>query len=783
MKNNTLLLNFKKVQWVIFALACIIYSNTIPNKWTFDDGLMIHQNHFVKRGISGIDSICRTDAFTGFYGRDINAVAGGRYRPLTPALFALEAELFAPIKKDYNQTAVKDNSGYELRDLSKNTWFPNILHFFNVLWYGLLCMILYRTLLLAFQLKWKEDPKSYFIAAITTLLFTVHPLHTEVVANAKTLDEIVTLLGAITSLYCVLKLWGLSQLTTSNKEKTKWLILSLVSFFLALLSKESAVTFVAVIPLTLWFFTQATSKDIFKLSVPFILPVALFLGIRSTVLHQPNKGEVPKDIMNDSFLLLNENAKYEPIFPGSDIKRIVEHNDNTFTQMPFSNKLATNMHTFGVYLKLLVAPYPLTIDYYPRHIVVKSFSDWSVILSLLVHLALIIIVCIHLRKKNLIAFGILYYFVTFSIFSNVFFPIGTNMAERFMFIPSIGFCLIIAYLFYLLQEKFSSQTSKLNLAFTAIVLLFSGLTFSRNFDWKDNYTLFSKDITVSKNSGKITLALASEYINKAIGIDENSKDDMDTEELAEKQLAIKNLSVENINRIKQAIPLLKNSLEIHPMNSSSWLVLGNAYYYLGLQETDNPKSKLDKLQIALNAYTEAYTYRGIGMDSIIQNYQAACFLDLGKLWGQQFGNIPVAIAYLEQAKQLTPEEPEVYLLLGTAYSMLNDFEKAIEYTKRSSTLRPNDIDTKQNLAVAYQLYAYNVVAKRSLLPLAEKLLLEVWSAKKKLPNTGIEKVNALLQTLDLLFKNATINGNLQKQKYYQSEILKLNPNAFNTSTN
>lgn len=162
--------------------------------------------------MSGIGSTLTTDAFAGFYGKNINAVSGGRWRPLTPTLFGIEAELFASTKKDENQNVEKNEEGFSVKDLSEKTWFPNILHFFNMLWYGLLCLVLFRTLLLLLN-PTREEPnfKAQFIATVTALLYAVHPLHTEAVANVKGLDEILALLGALASLYAVLKIVVISD--------------------------------------------------------------------------------------------------------------------------------------------------------------------------------------------------------------------------------------------------------------------------------------------------------------------------------------------------------------------------------------------------------------------------------------------------------------------------------------------------------------------------------------------------------------------------------------------
>jgi protein O-mannosyl-transferase len=765
---------YKKVQWIIFSIALLIYVNTVPNKWAIDDGLIIHQNNFVKRGVSGIPDIISKDAFAGFYGKDINAIAGGRYRPLTPALFAIQAEVFASTKIDQNQAEVKDKEGHVIKDLSDTTWFPNSLHFFNALWYALLCLLIYRTLLLLLNSKQEtNNTKADFLAFATALIFTVHPLHTEAVANVKGLDEILTMLGSIATLYFVLRHYILHRNENGLSHK-KYLIMALVSYTLALFAKETAVTFIAIIPLVLWFFTAASTKTIFKLVVPLLLPLLFFFGVRSAVLHQPNKAEVAEELMNDPFLVLDPKAQYAPLIEGSDIKMLVNPNENTFTKMPYSNQLATNFYTWGKYLQLLVAPYPLTVDYYPRHIEIKSFKDVGVIFSVILHLFLLAWALYHIRKKKILAFGILYYFITFSIVSNLFFPIGTNMAERFMFMPSLGFCLIVASLLYELGKKWSDKKTdngftSIYLGLGALTIIYSWMTFQRNFDWKNNYTLFSKDIVVSKNSGKINTDLAAEIINQAFPINSILKEENTFNE--EDGIELQKTDDERKELLWNAIQHLNKALEIHPMSNLAWFKMANAHHFLGEMESNNPKENINNLNIALAAYEEAEKYKG--KDTTITNFKSICNMDIGKLQGQKLGDIAKCIQFLEKATRLNPKNAEAYLLLGTAYSMKKDYEKSIFYTQKSLALRPKDRDTKKNLATAYQQQAYAVTSKKQNLLLAEKLLLEILKEEESLPDNDELKKGGMIRTLDLLIRNYSIQGNNQKVTNYQIELEKI----------
>ena len=767
---------YQKVQWMIFSIALLIYINTIPNKWAIDDSVIIYQNNFVERGISGIPDIMTKDAFAGFYGQDVNAVEGGRYRPFSILLFAIEAEIFALSNKDNNQEIEKDKEGNTLKDLSEKTWFPNILHLFNALWYALLCLVIYRTLLLTFNLKQDaNNNKADFLAFVTTLIYTVHPLHTEAVANVKGLDEILAMLGSVATLYFAFKHFSARQY---NLDKKKYILLAMVCYTFALFSKETAVTFIVIIPLTLWFFTDAEFNSIFKLVAPLLLPLVVFLGVRSAVLDQSNNVEVKEELMNDPFLALDSEAVYTPLVQGSDIKTLVIANENTFSKMPYSNQLATNFYTCGKYVQLLILPYPLTVDYYPRHIEAKSFKNIEVIFSVLLHIALLSWALFHTRKKKMVAFGILFYFITFSIVSNFFFPIGTNMAERFMFMPSLGFCLIVASMLYDLGLKWSVNKDgkgfkAIYIGLGALAVVYSTMTINRNFDWKDNFTLFSKDIKVSKNSGKIHADLAGELINQANRIREEKESAIINLTAEQKKAAMKETEIERAALFNQAIPLLNKALEIHPMSNKTWLFMANAHHFLGEMESNTPNVNLTLLNTALAAYEQADKYKGLGMDTIVAKFKSMCLMDIGKVMGEKFGDLNTSINFLEKASKLDPKNAESYLLLGTAFSMKQNFAQSIINIEKSLELRLKDRDTKKNLAAVYQQYALADTAQKNRLLLAEKLLLDILYEEKRLDDNDVLKKDGLLRTMDLLIRNYNIQGKLVEANEYRKEFMKL----------
>ncbi len=339
--------------WIIALFSFLLYSNTLFFSYTLDDTLVITENKFTKEGFSGIKKILTTDSFVGFLGENKNLLPGGRYRPLSQISFAIEYGLFG---------------------LN-----PFIGHLINVILYSFLCVLLFLTLkkLLLFSQKAEWYLSLPFI---TTILFASHPIHTEVVANIKGRDEIMGLLFVLSSFLFVLK-----YLTAKNKQKKIILwSLTLISFLLALLSKENVVTFLFVIPVTLYFFRKEMFIQKTISVIPLFVAMIVFVIIRTKALgFVVGNNVIQNELLNDPYIHIKSSEKFATIF-----------------------------FTLWKYIQLLVFPHPLTHDYYPKQIPIINWSDYRAFLPLLVYIGLIIF-CI-LQKK-------LYCFWCFILYSLPFY--------------------------------------------------------------------------------------------------------------------------------------------------------------------------------------------------------------------------------------------------------------------------------------------------------------------------------------------------------------------------
>ncbi|MEL6639270.1 MAG: hypothetical protein AAFR05_21140, partial [Bacteroidota bacterium] len=194
----------------LFVLAVGLYLSTVQYEFVLDDKIVYSENNFVKKGFAGIPEIFTTESFTGYFGEQRDLIEGGRYRPLSIATFAAEYAL--------TKRAVTNTQGQTVYEGN-----PAVGHWGNILLYGLTGLLLFRILSLLFPLP-AGRPWYWGIAFVGTLLFIVHPIHTEVVANIKGRDEILAMLGALGALYFALAYF--------QKNHFGYLALSVLSFFL-----------------------------------------------------------------------------------------------------------------------------------------------------------------------------------------------------------------------------------------------------------------------------------------------------------------------------------------------------------------------------------------------------------------------------------------------------------------------------------------------------------------------------------------------------------------------
>ncbi len=616
----TFLPGFWEQHWLpalaLGVLSFVLYGAALQYGYILDDQMVFWQNAYVQKGFAGIGDIFGYDSFMGYFQKKENLLLleGGRYRPLSLATFAAEVGIFG---KDH----------------------PGISHFINILLYGLTGVVLYRVLLGFFPIS--EGGRWYFSAAfIGALIFVAHPLHSEAVANIKGRDEILALLCSLGALYASLKYFD-----TNGR---LWYWLSGLLLLMGLFAKENALTFLAVIPLTVWFFARVPVARIVSASVPLFLAALVFIILRYKALgFMLDHGKAIGDLMNNPFL-----------------------------GMTGGEKLATTFLTLGWYVKLLFWPHPLTHDYYPYHVPKVDWADWRALASLALYLGMGIWAALNLRNRRVPAYAIAYWLLTLSIVSNLVVSVGTFMNERFAFMPSVAFALLAGWF---LAEKvpawFKEQPSRPYLLGVGVLAIlvggFSWLTIQRVPVWKDVMALNTSAITVSPNSARshcfyVTALYENVYLK--------------TKDPEEKKRTVDTMEY-HINR----------SLEINP-NYGSALVMKGAIAAARFEQDRQMDKLFHEFGILMESIPNNANFRPF-FDKYM-NYLATsggnpnkinafCYRIGYEYFFKQKNDLKNAVAILEQALPTQAENERLLNALSEVYTAAGNPQKAAEMKARA----------------------------------------------------------------------------------------------------
>ncbi|MDR2835258.1 MAG: tetratricopeptide repeat protein [Bacteroidales bacterium] len=656
----------------IIIFGFILYTNTLSNDYALDDAIVLTKNTFTQQGIKGIPEIFKYDTFTGFWltseagktahqiQEEKKLVAGGRYRPLSVATFAMEVSFFGNKMSENNEEYLGN---------------PFVSHLINIILYILCSCLLFKILIELVPTK-KNEIWYLGFSFIASLLFLAHPIHTEAIANVKGRDEIMTLLGSLGALW-----FSIKYCKTQNKFN---LLFSGICLFLGLLSKENSITFLAVIPITLYYFVEKKSKNILISLVPLIISSIIFLFIRGNILGFSHSETIANEIMNNPFL-------------------------NT----TLAEKFATIFYTLGLYLKLLIFPHPLTYDYYPNQIEIVNFANPKAFIPLIIYLALGIYAIYGLiKKRNLITWSIWLFLIPLSVVSNIFFPVGTFMNERFVFISSIGFCIFLAWMFYKLISKIKKNNLKIACSFFTIFLilfLYSIKTISRNKAWENDYVLFTTDVKVSSNSAKSNCSAGGKILEAAKLIKDNKP--------------------EHDKMCLQSIKYLEKSVEIHPTYVDALNLLGNAYYEYdyNISKTLNCYAKVLSISpynsvTYNNTIIVASTANGALNDnntkstpqeiltscdkilSIIPNFGEIIYLK-AVIYGKYLNDLNTSIRLFEQVENLQNfnKNSTYYKDIGVAYGIAKQYDKALFYLLKVIETDKEDFQTYFNIGITYNI--------------------------------------------------------------------------------
>jgi tetratricopeptide (TPR) repeat protein len=435
---------------VVLILACALGAGarTIGHDFVFDDHMLLGGNAPLIRGEAPLGS-----AFTErYWGAGDEASPNELYRPVTVISLGLNARLLGGRPADMHAVNVA-------------------LHALNAC---LLCLLLGALF---------SRP---VVALAASLLFALHPIATEAVAAVSGRADLLA-----TGFILVACLLGLA----ASRRRGVWILIGGLGVagatFLGALSKETA--FVAPLLMVAVLGADARRHDGPRRSYrDYLMTAGTLAGIQAFVLLMALLLRVrllgylfrlaPPDSASSAYLAFVNN----PLTTAEPLARI-------FT--------ALRVAVRGAWL--LIWPARLSADYSFDQIPVSASTPGAADLAALGFAAAYLgLVIWSARRFPMAMFALSWSAVSYLMVSNLIFPIGTIFGERLLYLPAIGFCLLLAA--GLAQMARRSQTARraaTGLAL-AILALYGARFVARCGDWASDTTLFAATVRDSPRSAK-----------------------------------------------------------------------------------------------------------------------------------------------------------------------------------------------------------------------------------------------------------------------------------------
>ncbi|MFH1867418.1 MAG: tetratricopeptide repeat protein [Candidatus Omnitrophota bacterium] len=465
-------------------------------------------------------------------------------------------------------------------------------HLTNILLHTLAALLIYFLINLLYR-----DP---LLASLASIFFVVHPIHTEAVAYIS---------GRADPLAAVFILLALISYIKSIQPGSKRLyLLALLSYTAALFSRESALIF----PLILLLYHYTFGKEI---RAKKLLPIAVI-----TLFYILCRYTVSKDLL--------------PTYPESSVTLL--------------HRLPGFFAAITEYTRLLFLPFGLHMEYGNKLFKIVDFKAAS---GIVITTCLLVYIFKHRRSKGVAFFSVSWFFITLIPHTNIY-PIRAYMAEHWLYLPSVGFFLLLAKGFSYLCGKKGFKIPVLLLS-ALLVFFYSYLTIRQNAYWQNAVNFYKNTLQYAPDSALLHYNLANEY--RAMG-----------------------------NK-KEAVNLYEKALELDPDNAESYNNLGTIYFDLNRKDE---AIACYKRAIKINPdFSYPYcnlanTYSAIGrIEDAIYTYKRAIDIEPGNA----LAHANLSILYYKQ-KHYEDAYKHYYIAKELGYKIDDGFLKLLESYRRKTPL-------------------------------------------------------------------------------------------------
>ncbi len=613
----------RKVFLILAAACLILFINTLGNEFVFDDSLVI--TDAVKEGLSSTVHI--------FTSHEANSTDPMRltYRPIRQLSLAFDYQFFN----------------------GNITW----MHFHNVLWMIAFVWISFKTISRLF-------PEKKLPILLGLLFFITLPIHSEVVANIKSRDELISATLGMFATY----LW------VKYIELKNWrhLATAVIVLFIALLAKIDALAYILIWFLIAYYRLNLSIKKKFATGFLSLLGVTiLFSGNRALqiMLVGKNKKKASSDI---------------------DIISNVLNGCDSYIQC-----IPTKLWLLNKYLYNLIWPNNLTYYNGYNQIPLLTYSDYQFYIALFVWIIMISSAAYFVYKKSWMGFAMAFFIVHYMPISQ-FVKLGPDtMADRFVFNASLGYSIAIVVLITTMAKALTSVNKYLNIIFLifmgSIIGYYSYKTIERNAIWKNDLTLFGGDMPKLENCMKANFYYANTLFQK-------SKSENNIQE----------------NKVQIYYHFIK-AINLMPQMALNYCILSDALMAAGepdraLQTIEKGIENNDKAA-SLHFYKARILYTNGNYDLALDAFLKLLEMDSNssEVYRHIIGcynkklDKNNALFYINEGLKKFPQKDDFYIDMAKYLANEKDYHNSILWAEKAIANVPNSIEAHHLLTQLYAL--------------------------------------------------------------------------------
>jgi tetratricopeptide (TPR) repeat protein len=410
----------------ILALSSAVYLNTLQNGFVFDDAYQVLGNEWIK-DIKNIPEIFTENAW-GFSGQRSNY-----YRPVMHLIYMF----------DYHIFGLK----------------PWGFHLVNIVFHSGTSVLVFLTAKKLFETIRNQTDLSLAPPFWAAVLFSANPIHTEAVAWVGGVTDLSVSFSLLLSFLFYM------YATREERFSYPFYFISLGGFALALLSKETALTFPVILAVYDISLKEKKRPDYFSGLLKRYTPFFIVLGI---------------------YLILRVNA-LGAFFPSAKHEGI--------SVFKF---LINTCYLFAIYIYKLVLPVNLNAFHSIK--LIESPLEINGLIS--IALAFVFAACLGVSFKRDRAVFFCLLIIVIPLLPALYFPAIEVFvfAERYLYLPSFGFAMLFSALYFHMAGKGRRQALFLNTAFLILTAVYFAGTTDRNAVWKDDYALWSDTVKKSPDA-------------------------------------------------------------------------------------------------------------------------------------------------------------------------------------------------------------------------------------------------------------------------------------------